>query len=279
MTAAAADGAVVAAIQMTSGYDAAQNLRTAGRLLHEAAAVHGARVAVLPENFSIMARSDVERRAVAEEDGAGPIQEFLARTAAAEKLWIVAGTTPLKRPGEQRLATACLVYNSAGARVARYDKMHLFDVDLAENDESYRESAHFAPGATVVVLDTPAGRLGLSVCYDMRFPELYRELSAAGAEWFAVPAAFTVPTGQAHWETLLRARAIENLCQVVAAAQWGRHANGRSTWGHSMIVDHWGHVRAELPEGEGVVAAALDTSAQHEMRRRFPALAHRVLGR
>jgi nitrilase len=271
-------GAVVAAIQMTSSYDAAQNLRTAGRLLH-AAADHGACVAVLPENFSIMARNDAERRAVAEADGAGPIQEFLARTAAAEKLWIVAGTTPLTLPGEERRATACLVYDSSGARVGRYDKMHLFDVDLPEKGESYRESAHFAPGAAPVVLDTPAGRLGLSVCYDMRFPELYRALSAAGADWFAVPAAFTVPTGQAHWETLLRARAIENLCPVVAAAQWGLHPNGRSTWGHSMIVDHWGRVLAELPEGEGVVAATLDLDAQRETRRNFPALAHRVLNR
>ena len=281
MSAAAAAGGnvVVAAIQMTSGYDAAQNLRTAGRLLHEAAAAHGARVAVLPENFSVMARSDTERRAVAEDDGGGPIQEFLARTAAAEKLWIVAGTTPLRRPGEERLATSCLVFDGAGQRVARYDKMHLFDVDLAEKDESYRESAHFAPGASVVVVDTPAGKLGLSVCYDMRFPELYRELSAAGAEWFAMPAAFTVPTGQAHWETLLRARAIENLCGVVAAAQTGRHANGRSTWGHSMIVDHWGRVQAELPDGEGVIAAVLDGGAQRDTRRRFPALAHRVLVR
>ncbi len=271
--------AVVAAIQMTSSYDPAHNLRTAGRLLQVAAAEHGARVAVLPENFSIMARNDAERFAVAEDDGAGPIQEFLARTAAAEKLWIVAGTTPLKRPGEERLATSCLVYDGAGARVGRYDKMHLFDVDLPDKGESYRESAHFAPGDAPVVLDTPAGRLGLSVCYDMRFPELYRELSAAGADWFAVPAAFTVPTGQAHWETLLRARAIENLCQVVAAAQAGQHPNGRRTWGHSMIVDHWGRVLAELPEGEGVVAATLDLDAQRETRRRFPALSHRVLTR
>jgi predicted amidohydrolase len=268
---------VVAAIQMTSGNDAPQNLLTAARLLRVAAAEQGARVAVLPENFSMMARSDAERRAIAEDDGSGPIQEFLAQTAAAEKLWIVAGTTPLRLPGEARLATACLVYDDSGRRVARYDKMHLFDVDLPEKSESYRESAHFAPGREVVVVDTPAGRLGLSVCYDMRFPELYRALSAAGAEWFTMPAAFTVPTGQAHWETLLRARAIENLCQVVAAAQWGQHPNGRGTWGHSMIVDHWGRVVAELAAGEGVVAATFDTAAQRDARRSFPALAHRVL--
>jgi nitrilase len=271
------NGPVVAAIQMTSGHDVSQNLQTAERLLRGAAAEHGSRVAVLPENFSMMARHDAERHAVAEDDGAGPIQDFLARIAAAEQLWIVAGTTPLRLPGEERLATACLVYDSAGTRVGRYDKMHLFDVDLPERRESYRESAHFAPGREVVVIDTPAGRLGLSVCYDMRFPELYRALSVAGAEWFTIPAAFTVPTGQAHWETLIRARAIENLCPVVAAAQWGQHPNGRSTWGHSMIVDYWGRVLAELAMGEGVVAMAFDTAAQREARRTFPALAHRVL--
>ena len=276
---APASGAVVAAIQMTSGHDAAQNLRTAGRLLQAAAQEHGARVAVLPENFSVMARTDAERRAVAEEDGAGPVQDFLAHTAAAAKLWIVAGPTPLRLPGEQRLATACLVYDDTGRRVARYDKIHLFDVDLAEKGESYRESAHFAPGREPVLVETPAGKLGLSVCYDMRFPELYRAMSAAGAEWFTMPAAFTVPTGQAHWETLLRSRAIENLCQVVAAAQWGAHPNGRDTWGHSMIVDHWGRVQAELATGEGVVSAAFDITAQRETRRTFPALTHRVLVR
>jgi nitrilase len=272
-------GAVVAAIQMTSGTDVSENLRTAERLLRLAAAERGASVAVLPENFSIMARDDAGRQAVAEEEGAGPVQEFLARIAAAEKLWIVAGTTPLRRTGELRLATACMVYDASGSRVARYDKIHLFDVDLPEKGESYRESAHFAPGNEVVVVDTPAGRLGLSVCYDMRFPELYRALSAAGADWFTMPAAFTVPTGQAHWETLLRARAIENLCHVVAAGQWGAHPNGRSTWGHSMIVDHWGRVLTELATGEGVTAARIDIAAQLEARRAFPALTHRVLDR
>lgn len=278
MTTKRAD-AVVAAIQMTSGTEVAANLRTAERLLRVAAAEQGACVAVLPENFSIMARNDAERRAGAEDDRAGPVQDFLARIAAAEKLWIVAGTTPLRREGESRLATACLVYDASGNRVARYDKIHLFDVDLPEKSESYRESAHFAPGSDVVVVDTPAGRLGLSVCYDMRFPELYRLLSAAGAEWFTMPAAFTVPTGQAHWETLLRARAIENLCHVVAAGQWGAHPNGRSTWGHSMIVDHWGRVLTELAAGEGVIATSVDIAAQREARRTFPALTHRVLGR
>jgi deaminated glutathione amidase len=267
----------VAAVQMNSGNDAPENRRVAGELLQRAAD-QGARIAVLPENFSIMAGRDEERRAVAEVDGAGPVQDFLARVAQQLRMWIVAGTTPLRRTGsDYRLATACLVYDATGQRVARYDKIHLFDVDLPDQRESYRESAHFAPGSTPVVLDTPAGRLGLSVCYDMRFPELYRALVADGAEWFTMPAAFTVPTGRAHWEPLLRARAIENLCPVVAAAQWGVHANGRGTWGHSMIIDHWGRVLAELDQGVGVISAEFDRDAQREARRTFPALTHRVL--
>jgi deaminated glutathione amidase len=267
---------MVSAIQMTSSNERDANLATAGRLLADAARA-GARVAVLPENFSIMAKRDTERRAVAEADGDGPVQAFLSNTARTLGLWIVGGTTPLLLPDEARLATSCLVYNDAGERVARYDKIHLFDVELPEKTESYRESAHFAPGRAPVVLDTPAGKLGLSVCYDVRFPELYRALAAAGAEWFTIPSAFTVPTGRAHWDILLRARAIENLCYVVAAAQWGMHANGRGTWGHSVIIDHWGQPLAELAEGEGVVSANLDLEAQRAVRRSFPALAHRVL--
>ncbi len=266
----------VAAIQMNSGNDCAANLAVAARLLAEAAGSQ-ARIAVLPENFSIMARRDAERRAVAEPDGDGPVQQFLSAQARSLGMWIVGGTTPLLLADEPRLATSCLVYDDQGRRQARYDKIHLFDVDLPDKAESYRESAHFAPGRTPVVIDTPAGRLGLSVCYDMRFPELYRALAAAGAEWFTVPAAFTVPTGRAHWETLLRARAIENLCHVVAPGQWGTHANGRGTWGHSMIIDHWGQILTELDQGEGVVTATIDLAAQREARRSFPVLTHRVL--
>jgi deaminated glutathione amidase len=243
------------------------------RLAREQQAV----VAVLPENFSIMARSDAERHAVAERDGDGPIQQWLALTARELGLWIVGGTTPLLLPNEPRMATSCLVYNAAGERVARYDKIHLFDVALPNKDESYHESAHFAPGHTPVLVDTPAGKLGLSVCYDMRFPELYRQLGVSGADWFTVPSAFTVPTGHAHWHTLLRARAIENLCHVVAAAQGGHHANGRATYGHSLIVHYWGEVLAELPAGEGVISADINLETQREARRKFPALAHRVL--
>jgi nitrilase len=266
----------VAALQMTSGPEVAANLDTAARLLAQAAAA-GARVALLPENFSFMGRHDADKRAVAEPDGAGPVQDFLARSAAQLRLCIVGGTTPLASVPGERVAAACLVYDEHGRRLGRYDKIHLFDVDLPGRAESYRESANIAPGSRAVLVPTPAGLLGLSVCYDVRFPELFRQMAAAGAQWFTVPAAFTVPTGQAHWETLLRARAIENLCYVVAAAQWGRHASGRDTYGDSLIVDYWGKVLQRRAEGEGLVVAELDLEAQAATRRNFPALSHRVL--
>jgi nitrilase len=273
---ASAEPVKVAALQMTSAADVAVNLEAAGRLLAEARA-GGARVAVLPENFSFMGLRDADKRAIAEADGDGPVQRFLSQQARELGLWIVGGTTPIAQEPGGRVAAACLVYADDGRRAARYDKMHLFDVDLPGRTESYRESANIAPGARAVLVPTPAGLLGLSVCYDMRFPELYRQLSAAGAQWFSIPSAFTVPTGQAHWEVLLRCRAIENLSYVVAAAQWGRHASGRETYGDSLIVDYWGSVRARLSSGTGVVIAELDLAAQAETRRNFPALTHRLL--
>ena len=266
---------IVAAVQMSSGNDRDANLESAERLL-EAAAARGAQVAVLPENFSLMPLRDADRRAHAEADATGPVQDFLARVAARLGMWIIAGSVPLSQGSGERNAQACLVYNAQGIRAARYDKIHLFDVELPERSESYRESAHMAPGDQVVAIDTPAGRLGLSICYDLRFPELYRRLESAGAQWLIVPAAFTATTGAAHWEPLLRARAIENLCYVVASAQWGTHPNGRQTWGHSLIVDYWGRIVAQLGEGEGVITAAIDLEAQAAARRTFPALAHRV---
>lgn len=276
MTTESAPVISVAALQMCSGEGREANLASAGRLLALAAA-RGARVAVLPENFSMMARRDADRRALAEADGAGPVQDFLAQQARVLKLWIVAGSVPIANAPGERIAQACLVYDERGERVARYDKIHLFDVDIPERNESYRESAHMAPGNAVVTLATPAGRLGLSICYDLRFPELYRQLQGAGAQWLVVPAAFTAPTGEAHWEPLLRTRAIENLCYVVASAQYGEHANGRRTWGHSMIIDYWGRIQAQLADGEGVITAPVDLAAQAEARRNFPALGHRVL--
>lgn len=270
------DAIKVAAVQMTSAPDVAANLDRAGALLEQAARA-GARIALLPENFSFLGRRDVDKRAVAERCGAGPVQDFLSQRARELRLWIVGGTTPISETAGERVAATCLVYNDLGERVGRYDKMHLFDVDIPGRDEKYRESSNTAPGSQLGLVPTPAGLLGLSVCYDMRFPEMYRPMSAAGAQWFTVPAAFTVPTGRAHWETLLRARAIENLSFVVAAAQWGRHASGRETYGDSIIIDHWGTVLARLPEGQGVVVAELDLAAQRKARQDFPALSHRVM--
>jgi nitrilase len=267
----------LAALQMTSGPDVPANLACAAQLLAEAAA-EGARLAVLPENFAFMGLADADKRRIAEAEGEGPIQDFLSRTARELRLWIVAGTVPLRLPQEPRVAAACLVFTAAGERVARYDKIHLFDVSVpGASGENYRESANIEPGKDVIVVDTVVGRLGLSVCYDLRFPELYRRLSAQGAQILSVPSAFTVPTGRAHWETLLRARAIENLCHLVAPAQSGFHASGRETYGDSMIVDHWGRVLQRRPRGRGCVIAELDLEAQAQARASFPSLEHRVL--
>jgi deaminated glutathione amidase len=267
----------VAALQMTSGADVQANLEQARASLEEAARL-GAQLAVLPENFAFMGLADADKRAVAEPEGSGPIQDFLSRTALRLQMWIVGGTIPLRAGPDGRVAAASLVYRSDGERAARYDKIHLFDVDIPARKESYRESAHVAPGSRPQVVDTPAGRLGLSVCYDIRFPELFRALSAAGAQILSVPSAFTAPTGRAHWETLLRARAIENLCYVIAPAQSGFHANGRETYGDSMIVDYWGRILRRLPRGTGCVVVDLELAAQAEVRESFPALRHRIFG-
>jgi deaminated glutathione amidase len=265
----------VAAVQMTSGPDVGANLAEARALL-EQAAERGARLAALPENFSFMGLKDADKRAVAEAGGSGPAQDFLAASARELRLWIVGGTVPLRAGPDGRVAAASLVYDADGRRVARYDKIHLFDVDLPGRTESYRESAHVAPGSRGAVIDTPVGRLGLSVCYDVRFPELYRHLSAAGAQLLAVPSAFTGPTGRAHWETLLRARAIENLCYVIAPAQSGFHPSGRETYGDSMIVDFWGRILQRVPRGTGCAVAEVDLARQAGVRETFPALVHRV---
>jgi deaminated glutathione amidase len=265
-----------AALQMTSGPDVQANLAQARLLLEEARAAD-VRLAVLPENFAFMGMHDADKRAVGEAEGGGPIQDFLAATAQQLGLWVVAGTVPIRVAGDGRVAAASLVYDARGERVARYDKIHLFDVEIPERAESYRESANMAPGRTPAVVDTPVGRVGLAVCYDVRFPELFRQLSAAGAQIFTLPSAFTAPTGRAHWETLLRARAIENLCHMIAPAQSGFHPNGRETYGDSMIVDHWGRVLARLPRGRGCVSAEIDLVRQAEVRKSFPALLHRVL--
>jgi deaminated glutathione amidase len=267
----------VAAIQMTSSHTVADNLAAAGELLREAKEA-GADIACLPENFSFIGLRDADKLQVAEPDGDGVVQSFLSETAKKLNMWILGDTIVIRGRDKEHVSNTSLLIDAAGKRVARYDKIHLFDVTIPGRDEQYRESNHVAPGRELVLADTPAGKLGMSVCYDMRFPELYRELVRRGAEWLAMPAAFTVPTGRAHWETLLRARAIENLCYVVAPAQSGTHTSGRETYGDSIIVDYWGQVQARLAKGAGVITADVDLAKQAETRARFPALDNRQLG-
>lgn len=263
----------VAALQMVSGAQVEPNLVQAGELLAEAAAA-GARLAVLPEHFALIGARDGDKVAVREPFGHGPIQAFLAEAARRHGLWVVGGSIPLEGPDPQRVFNACLLFDPHGRCVARYDKMHLFGLDLP--DARFDEARSVLPGERPCAVDTPLGRLGLSVCYDMRFPELYRALG--DADVICVPSAFTVPTGRAHWEVLLRARAIENQAWVVAAAQGGVHASGRETWGHSLVVDPWGEVVACQPHGPGVVFATVDPQRLREVRERLPALRHRRLG-
>jgi nitrilase len=272
----------VAAVQMTTSTDVARNLATARRLLRDAAGA-GAMLAVLPENFALMSRQERDKRAIAEVDaalgGGGPIQDMLSASARELGITVIGGTIPLQVAGETRVAAASLVYGPDGSRLGRYDKMHLFDVSVPGAAESHRESAGMTPGREVVVVATPVGRVGVAVCYDLRFPELFRRMTDLGADFFVVPAAFTVPTGEVHWDLLLRARAVENLCYMVASAQVGEHENGRRTFGHSAVIDCWGAKVAELAVGEGVAVGEIDLARQARVRAEFPALEHRVLGR
>ena len=264
--------ALFAAIQMVSGPEVAPNLEAAARLIAEAAA-RGARLVALPENFAILGRHETDKVQVREKDGAGPIQEFLAGAARRHRVWLVGGSIPMECGDPDRVRAACLLLDDTGRRVARYDKRHMFK--FSHRTESHDESRTIEPGTEGVVAESPFGRLGLSICYDVRFPELYRSAGAVDA-WF-VPSAFTAVTGAAHWETLLRARAIENQCYVVAPAQGGLHANGRRTHGHSMIVDPWGEVLAVRPEGAGVVLAEVDSARLAEVRKSLPALENRIM--
>ena len=262
----------VAAIQMLSEPAVEANLEAARRLIAEAAQ-KGARLVSLPEYFCIFGKRERDKVEVRERDGCGPIQQFLTDIAREYGLWIVGGSVPLESSDPNKVMNSCLVYNDRGERVARYDKIHMFG--FATETERYHESATIEPGTAPVAVDSPFGRLALSICYDVRFPELYRRL--APMDLIFVPSAFTVTTGPVHWEILLRARAIENLAYVVAAAQGGRHANGRQTHGHSMIVDPWGKVLGCLPDGPGVVVAEIDPAYQARLRTSLPALEHRVL--
>jgi predicted amidohydrolase len=261
---------------MVSQADVLANLSRARALLEQAAA-GGAKLAVLPENFAAMGHPDLAGIGRAETTGEGPILPWLARTARELGLWIVGGTLPLPPAGEPLAkARACsLLIDADGQVAARYDKLHLFDVDVPDRHVRYRESDDYAPGSQVVVADTPVGRLGLTVCYDLRFPELYTALRTAGAELITAPAAFTATTGAAHWQVLVRARAIETQCYLLAAGQGGEHPGGRETFGHSAIIDPWGRVLAEQPLGEGVLLAERDANEQEEIRARMPLPDHR----
>jgi len=263
-------------IQMASQADVQSNLKIARRLL-EQAAEQGARLAVLPENFAAMGHADPLALGRAEAQGAGPILPWLGQAARDLGLWIVAGTLPLPPDGEpDAKPRACsLLVDDRGQRVARYDKLHLFDADVADSRGRYRESDHYAPGQRLVVADTPLGRLGMTVCYDLRFAELYLALRAAGAELISVPSAFTLTTGAAHWQSLIRARAIETQCYMLAAAQGGEHPGGRITFGHSSIVDCWGRMLCEQPTGDAVLSASRDAAEQAAIRQRMPLLSHR----
>ena len=264
----------IAAIQMNSGEDVAANLTRARRALRSAAA-DGAKLVILPENFARMGRKEADRIAITEDDGAGPLQDFLAAEAARAGIWIVGGTLPLRSDDPKRPYAAALVYDGDGKRVGRYDKVHLFDVRVPESEEAYRESRSTTPGSKPLLIETDWGVLGVAVCYDLRFPELFRWMSQAGMDLLAVPAAFTFRTGAAHWEPLLRARAIENLCYLGAAAQTGTHPGGRHTYGHSMLIDPWGAILAEAPVRAGFISAVIDTVRLKRLRQQFPVLEHR----
>jgi nitrilase len=267
---------IVTAIQMASGPNVSANLIEARRLIRVAAEA-GAQLVVLPENFALMGMTEQDKVQVREPEGKGPIQDFLAEQAARHHLWLVGGTIPLVAGDNHKVRAACLLFDAQGRRVARYDKIHLFDVNLPDHGESYHESASTEPGQQVVVADTPFGGLGLAICYDLRFPELFRGMADQGVRIIAVPSAFTAITGAAHWELLVRARAVENLSYVIAAAQGGYHVNGRETYGDSMIVDPWGSVLDRLPRGSGVVVAEINNNFINTTRRNFPVLAHRKM--
>jgi nitrilase len=262
----------IAAIQMASGPQVSANLNEAERLI-EVAANQGAKLVALPEYFAIMGLKETDKVAVREVEGKGPIQTFLSKMAKKHKIWLIGGSVPLTSNFPNKVRNSCLVYDDKGKQVARYDKIHLFGLDLG--NEHYHEEKTIESGNSIQVVDTPFGKIGLSICYDLRFPELYRAMGEVNM--IVVPAAFTDTTGKAHWETLIRARAIENLCYVIAPAQGGYHLSGRETHGNSMIVDPWGVILDRLPRGSGVVIATMNPQYQQSLRTSLPALKHRTI--
>jgi predicted amidohydrolase len=267
-----ADHVKIAAVQMVSTPVVSDNIAAARRLIADAAQ-QGAQLVLLPEYWPVMGMKDEDKLTHAETLDDGPIQEFMTGIAREHGIWLIGGTLPMVSPEADKVLNTMMVYNPAGQHVIRYDKIHLFG--FTKGDESYDEARTIVHGTKVATFDAPIGKVGLSVCYDLRFPELYRAMGDCAL--IVMPAAFTYTTGRAHWEVLLRARAIENQCYVLAAAQGGRHPNGRRTWGHSMLVDPWGEVKMVLPEGEGVVIGDIDTAHMQQVRTSLPALKHRKL--
>lgn len=265
---------ICCAIQMASSPNVGSNLLEAGKLIAEAAK-SGAKLVALPENFALMGLDEFDKVNVRETDGEGAIQDFLSDTAKKHGIWIVGGTVPLLAKDEHKIRAACLIYNDKGERVARYDKVHLFDVSVPDTGEEYKESNSIEKGDEPIVIDSPFGKLGIATCYDIRFPEFTRKMVEKGLEILITPSAFTAETGAAHWEILLRARAIENLCYVIAPNQGGFHLNGRKTYGHSMIVDPWGVVLDCYKTGAGFSIADIEIEKLKKMRTSFPVLNHR----
>jgi len=266
----------VAAIQMASGPNVKANLAEAEKLI-KIAVQQKAELVVLPENFAIMGTAETDKIKVAEKYGSGLLQDYLKEQAVKNNIWLVGGTIPIISPDSGKVYAACLLINPQGEVVARYNKIHLFDVTIEASNESYTESETIMAGDEIVVVDTPFGRLGLAVCYDLRFPELFRAMVELGMEICVLPSAFTSLTGKVHWESLLRARAIENLSFMIAADQGGYHVGNRETHGDSMIVDPWGLVLNRLPHGTGVVVSEIDTTRLEHTRKMFPALEHQRL--
>jgi len=272
----------IAAIQMNSSDSKKDNLKAVARLVEEAVLVHRAGLVLLPENFALFDGNAALGLGAQEATANGEVRCLISSLAKKFKVWIIAGSIPCaSRPDKSlidgRVRSACWVFDDTGVEVGRYDKIHLFDVDVNDNHGSYRESQQFEAGISPQFVDTPAGRVGLSICYDLRFPQLYSWLAEAGVQILTVPAAFTFKTGKAHWELLLRARAVENQCYVIAANQTGVHSKGRETWGHSMIIDPWGTVIACAEDGEGVISAEINLRALSDIRSAMPVLKHRKL--
>lgn len=265
---------ICAAIQMASGSNIGLNLLEAGKLISEATKA-GAKLVALPENFALMGLHEFDKVKQREVDGQGLIQDFLSETAKKHAAWIVAGTVPLVADDDNKIRAACLIYNDRGERVGRYDKIHLFDVSVPDTGEEYRESDSIEKGDEPLVIETPFGKLGIAICYDIRFPEFSRKMTKKGVEIIVTPSAFTAETGAAHWEVLLRARAIENLCYVIAPNQGGFHLNGRKTYGHSMVIDPWGVVLDCYKTGAGFASADIDIEKLAKVRTSFPVLTHR----